>query len=501
MKRIILCFFAFFLLSLMVFSQQGDQKARLIVLADMGNEPDEEQQMMHLLMCSNEIDLEGLIAVTGKYLQPAMKNPYKQKVHPELLFHLIDGYSKVYPNLMLHSERYPDPGYLRSIVASGQAGYGIDGTGEGRSSGGSELIIRSLERDDPRPLYIVVNAGSNTLAQALKDFREKHSAAQLHRAISKLRVFENGAQDNCGAWICHEFPSIQWVRSNYQTYCYGGPAFEGAVDGTGKVSELGPCTWEPYEYSPLGQHFWALANIISGHGPFGMYYPLRIFGDGRIAFLEGGGTIPWLGLVNKGLSDMDHPWWGGWSGRYTREKLENDWSRHASVRKDEVKFAPFYTYGEAAASWKNPEDGTVYQGNFVPVWRWRQAFYNDFKCRMDWCILPYDQANHHPVAVVNGDASDRILVMNVTPGEEIDLDSDGSSDPDGDDLDIKWWYYREAGTYQGEVSLSGSGGRHTNVVIPADAGGREIHIILEVKDLSPVASLWDYRRVVMKVRS
>ncbi len=26
---------------------------RLIVLADMGNEPDEEQQMVHLLMCHN----------------------------------------------------------------------------------------------------------------------------------------------------------------------------------------------------------------------------------------------------------------------------------------------------------------------------------------------------------------------------------------------------------------------------------------------------------------
>ena len=62
-------------------------KSPLIVLADMGNEPDEEQQIVHMLMCSNEFELEGLIAVTGKYLQ---KNP-----RPDLFPKLIDGYAQV----------------------------------------------------------------------------------------------------------------------------------------------------------------------------------------------------------------------------------------------------------------------------------------------------------------------------------------------------------------------------------------------------------------------
>lgn len=38
---------------------------RLIVMADMGNEPDEMQQMMHLLMYGNELNIEGLISVSG----------------------------------------------------------------------------------------------------------------------------------------------------------------------------------------------------------------------------------------------------------------------------------------------------------------------------------------------------------------------------------------------------------------------------------------------------
>ena len=51
-------------------------KARLIIFADMGWDPDEMQQMTHMLMCSNEFELEGLITVTGRFLR---KNP-PQKV-------------------------------------------------------------------------------------------------------------------------------------------------------------------------------------------------------------------------------------------------------------------------------------------------------------------------------------------------------------------------------------------------------------------------------------
>ena len=43
----------------------SSERHRLIILADMGNEPDEEQQMVHMIMCSNEFDLDALISVTG----------------------------------------------------------------------------------------------------------------------------------------------------------------------------------------------------------------------------------------------------------------------------------------------------------------------------------------------------------------------------------------------------------------------------------------------------
>ena len=115
----------------------NSEKHRLLILADMGNEADEVQQMLHMLRYSNEFDLEGLIAVTGKYLNPQSDEAHRRVLHPD---------------------------YLRSIVVSGQTGYGINASGKGKTSPGSELIKQIVLKDDPRPVYVVVNAGSNTLA-------------------------------------------------------------------------------------------------------------------------------------------------------------------------------------------------------------------------------------------------------------------------------------------------------------------------------------------------
>jgi hypothetical protein len=460
-------------------------RPRLIILADMGNEPDEEQQMAHMLVNCNEFELEGLIAVTGKYL--------RKKPRPDLFLKLIDGYAKVVANLRLHADGWPTPERLRAITLPGQPGYGIADTGEGRSSPGSKRILEALRRDDPRPLCIVVNAGSNTLAQALRDARASFPPAEVKTFVSRLRVFENGAQDNSGAWICHEFPAVHWIRSNHQTYAYGGPAFDG-----GKLRSLGPHTWAPHPYSPDGQHAWAREHIQTGHGALGALYPDRRFGK-RLAYLEGGGTIPWLGLVNRGLYDTDQPGWGGWSGRFTAKRQKNVWSRHKDVRKDESRYGEFSVFTEVADAWTDPESGTRYENEFVPVWRWRRAMMNNSRARFDWCVKPRDQANHHPVASLDGDTSDTIVNRTARPGSVLRLDASASSDPDKDPLTFHWYPYPEAGTYAGELTVKDDSKTIASVKIPDDAAGKQIHVILEVRDESPTVALYDYRRVVIDV--
>ena len=56
--------------ALAAITSHAGEKHRLIILADMGNEPDEMQQMIHMITCSNEFDIEGLIAVTGTGQSP-----------------------------------------------------------------------------------------------------------------------------------------------------------------------------------------------------------------------------------------------------------------------------------------------------------------------------------------------------------------------------------------------------------------------------------------------
>ena len=492
MKKI---FFVFICFSFqLVFGQS--EKHRLIILADMGNEPDEVQQMVHMIMYSNEFDIEGLVAVSGKYLHSAHRLPERTRLYPDLFHMIIDAYQKDLKNLEKHADGWPDPDYLRSIVASGQPDYGMAGKGPGMSTEGSDLIIKCLEKDDPRPLYVVVNAGSNTLAQAIIDYESQHTQEQLDAFIGKLRVFENGAQDNAGAWICANYPDIHWVRSNYQTYAYGGPRVYGEI----KKYDTGPYTWEPYEYNYLGQHHWALDHIKIDHGWLGNAWPLRIMGPGHMHFLEGGGTIPWMGLIHNGLTNIDQPHWGSWSGRFTKDKVKNEWSRHKDIQADEEKYGEFYLYTEDADHWVDPETGVTYNNKSTPIWRWRRAMYNDMKCRMDWCVEEVENANHNPVAAVNGSLEEKIYTLNPNAGKTLEVDASASTDPDGDPINYSWWIYDEAGTYHQKLELVNADKSKVSLQIPKDAKGKEIHLILEIMDDNPIASLHDYRRIVLNVK-
>ena len=50
-------------------------RARLVVLTDIGNEPDDQMSFVRLLLYSNEIELEGLVATTSTW--------QKDKLQPE----------------------------------------------------------------------------------------------------------------------------------------------------------------------------------------------------------------------------------------------------------------------------------------------------------------------------------------------------------------------------------------------------------------------------------
>ena len=83
------------------------------------------------------------------------------------------------------------------------------------------------------------------------------------------------------------------------------------------------------------------------------------------------------------------------------------------------------------------------------------------------------------------------------------FDASGSTDPDQDELRFLWWIYPEAGrrAYGKELPISNANSEKIKFSIPADAAGKELHLILEVWDQSEIVPLADYRRVVIYVEN
>lgn len=167
---------------------------------------------------------------------------------------------------------------------------------------------------------------------------------------------------------------------------------------------------------------------------------------------------------------------------------------HAKV--DESKFYNFFIYNDAADQWCL--DGANYNDVYCPLFRWREDYQNDFAARIRWTTLSYSEANHNPVVVVDGDSSKNILYRKVSPGTNYYIDAKGSSDPDGDRLSFEWFYYKEPGSYQGNIHLTDSLSQRLMIPIPIDAAGTEIHVILKVRD-NGTPNLFSYRRIVYAV--
>jgi hypothetical protein len=461
--------------------------------------------MIHLLMYANEIDIEGLIAVSSRWLP--------NHTFPESIHDRVKAYGIVRPNLMLHASGWPTEEYLLTTIASGQKGFGMKAVGDAQSTSGSERIIAAVDKDDTRPIWVAINAGANTLAQALWDVRRTRTKSEVAKFISKIRVYDDSGQDNAGAWMAHEFPDLFYIRSRSQIFGLFGPKF-GA----------GPQPWKP-----LSQNSWIEHNVRTRHGILGALYPQRIWtaspwnigcetinDDSELRinhmFMEGGGTGTWIGLVNKGLFVPEEISWGGWGGRFSWEK-EQVPAGQQSVSPLETEFHPFlmypqtadysFTYGdpdEALTSFSGIDGEIIYYAkDFAPLWRWREAYTNDFKARMDWCIAGYAHANHHPVAVFMGDENRTICRVKASAGETLSLDASGTRDPDGNALSIRWYTYPEAGTYKGTVPILSESATVAKMTVPPDSKEKQIHVILEVTDQSAIAPLTAYRRIVIDV--
>lgn len=462
-----------------VFARAADEASarphRLLVLTDVENEPDDTQSLVRLMLYANVLDLQGLVATTSIHL--------KNRVAPDSIRRVIGAYGEVRDNLLQHEPGYPTTEALLALVKSGQPGYGMGAVGEGRDSEGSEWIIKVLEQNDDRPLWVAAWGGPNTLAQALFKLRATRSEAELKRLIAKLRVYTISDQDDSGPWMRKNFPDLFYIVS---------PGGYGAGAWTG-IMHVEP----GFENATL-RNRWLAENIQQGHGPLGSLYP-------DVSYGMEGDTPSWLALIPNGLSVPEHPEWGGWGGRYELrvpplEELDPKGFTGGVPVDPETR--PIWTNavdevtppvaGEFGRAMRG--GGQTAKGFRIPVWRWRDDFQNDFAARMDWTVKPRAEANHPPVPALAH--PDRLTVKS---GAQFHLDASGSRDPDGDNLGFWWFHYPEAGSWRGKLTINGAeNSTRVHFTAPKVDKPETVHVILRVTDKGSPA-LTRYRRVIVTV--
>ena len=477
-------------------------RTRVFVLTDIANEPDDQMSLVRFLVYANHFDVEGLVATTSTWL--------KTGARPDVLQSVVAAYAHVQPALARHEPGFPTADDLRARIAAGQPAYGMAAVGTGRSTPGSAALLAAARRDDPRPLWISVWGGANTLAQALVDAQSQLSPADLEAVVSRLRVYAISDQDDAGAWLRREFPSLHYVVS----------------PSTQNGEEYASATWTGisgdrfYRNAP-GADFttftdaWVNVNV-RGRGPLGKMYPYP-------CCIHEGDTPSFLGLVDNGLASAVSPAYGGWGGRYV-------W------RQPSGESRPIWTQGGDAYPGRDSSrdtvtgaDGQSYTSDQASIWRWRTAFQHDFAARMAWTVLAPEAANHNPRVVVNGTDGKAPVEIQAVVGAPVALDAAGTSDPDGHTLEYRWWFYAEAGmgipghpvvsrgrrgdappaTTQPESPPAARGVREgprvrleqatmpRATVVPLIAGAA--HVILEVTD-NGTPRLTSYRRVIIRAR-
>lgn len=461
-------------------------KPRVIVLSDIGNEPDDQMSLVRFLVYSNEYDVEGLIATTSTW--------QKRRVRPDTMHELVKAYGEVRPNLLLHAQGWPTAERMASMIASGQAEYGMAAVGEGKLTPGAQALISAADTADQRPLWVSVWGGANTLAQALWTVRATRTPEQVAAFVSKLRVYSISDQDDAGPWIRREFPDLFYI--NYPTPANGDEY--AYATWTGISGDEFYRNGEGADFSTV-TNAWLDQNVRS-KGPLGRLYP-------EYAYIMEGDTPAFLGLVANGLNNFRNPSWGGWAGRYI-------------YRTPRAETRSIWTQGGDANGRMTSQDtvigidGRPRVSDQATIWRWRTAFQNDFAARMDWTVKPFKGANHNPVVTVNGVGGTEPLYLKAAVGQPLRLTA-SATDPDRNEVTYRWLHYREAGAGSGQsvadLTLSGGDGkvavvtptatcqprwRHPKPKCTATTG--VAHVILEVTD-NGSPRLTSYRRIVLNV--
>ncbi len=247
-------------------------RPRVIISTDIGGtDPDDFQSMVHFLVYADMFDVEGLIS-----------SPYGPGRREHIL-QVIDQYAADYPNLRTYSARYPTPEELRRVTKQG-AIESAGSAGVSQPTEGSQWIVRSARRDDPRPLWVLVWGGIDDLAQAL------HDAPDI---LPKLRVYFIGGPNKMWSvdaynYLEQKHPALWMIEAN--------ATYRGWFTGGNQAGEWGNKAFTPAH--------------IAGRGALGEFFTTQLEGTIKM------GDSPSVGYLLHGTPD--DPSQPGWGGKFVR---------------------------------------------------------------------------------------------------------------------------------------------------------------------------------------
>lgn len=269
------------------------ERPRVIVSTDAGGtDYDDLQSLVHLFLCSDAIEIEGLVS-----------SPYGPGRVRDILT-VIDVYEQDYPSLRRQSAGCATPAELRAVTVQGAA-EAAGPAGFASETPGSRQIVAAAREADPRPLWVLVWGGIDDLAQAL------HDAPEI---LPRLRVYFIGGPNKKWSapaydYLVREHAAIWIIEANstYRGWFTGG-------DQSG--------AWGNDSF---------VATYVAGRGHLGDYFSRGIADEGESRSRLKMGDSPSLAYLLEGVPE--DPTHGSWGGRFVRawDRSRLVWDRMPDV--------------------------------------------------------------------------------------------------------------------------------------------------------------------------